>query len=84
MYDVDIDRLRSEDGQALDLPTLSEIDEIDKDVELKDSPPSSPTPRKHPQIKWKTSQRALERPPSEIEDWNDTPKKSGGRVSMAS
>ena len=74
LYDVDIDEFESEDDQTLDLPTLSELDEIDKDVELKDSPPSSPT-RKHPQIKWKTSQRALERPPSEIEDWNDTPKK---------
>ena len=75
LYDVDIDEFESEDDGTLDLPTLSEIDEMD--VELKDSP-DSPPPRKHSQIKWKTSQRALERPPSEIEDWKDTSKKGDG------
>ena len=73
LYDVDIDEFDSEDDQTLDLPTLSEIDEIDKDNDLKDSP-ESPT-RKVPQIKWKTSQRVLERPPSEIEDWKDSAEK---------
>jgi len=78
LYDVDIDEFESEDDETLNLPTLSEIDKIDKDDnnnsdDDNDVIPDSPT-RKVPQIKWKTSVRAIDRPPSEIEGFDNSDK----------
>ena len=66
LYDVDIDEFESEDDETLNLPSLKEIDKIDNEETSKEKEPTAP------KIKWKSSVRALDRPPSEIEDWNDS------------